>query len=140
MIDDDGVNVQNVHKEEAQARISSDRKDREGIQHKLEMSINPLDPVSHPESIVNIVNGRMGPATVNVQDSVEVGREQMSEFERTWPEHFHDTVSKRITTMAVTKKSIKVDENNLFDTNLIYSRVVGLQASSREVDIKHVLA
>jgi hypothetical protein len=92
MIDDDGGNVQNIHKEEAQARISSDMKDSEGIQHKLEMSSNPLDSVSHPEGIVN---GRVGHATVTVQDSLEVGREQMSEFERTWPEHFHDTFQQK---------------------------------------------
>jgi len=74
------------------------------------MSIIPLDPVSHPEGIMNIVNGMVGPATVNVQDSLEVGREQVSEFERTWPQHFHDTINKRIVTMAMTKKSIKVGE------------------------------
>jgi hypothetical protein len=108
MVDDDGENVQNIHKEEAQARISSDRNDRNGIRHKLEMSINPHDPASHPEGIVNIVNGRVGPATVNAQDSLEVGREQMSEFERTWPDHFYDTINKKITTMAVTKRSVRL--------------------------------
>ena len=93
MIDDDGVNVQNIHKEEAQARICSDN--------------NRLYPVSYPEGIVNIVNGRVGPVTICVHDFLEAGREQMSEFERTWPEQFHDTVNKKITTMAVKKKSIK---------------------------------
>ena len=68
MVDGDGGNVKIIHKEETQARISSDGKDREGIRHKLELSINPLDPESHPEGLVNIVSGRVGPATANVQD------------------------------------------------------------------------
>ena len=97
MVDGDGGNVQIIHKEEAQASISSDIKDREGIRHKLELSINPLDPASHPEGIVNIVRGRVGPATVNVQDSLEVGREQMAEFETTWPEHSRGTINNEIT-------------------------------------------
>ena len=63
--------------------LPRDRKDRQGIHHKLEIIINPLDPVSHPGGIVHIVTGRVGPARVNVQDSIEVGREQMFEFERT---------------------------------------------------------
>ena len=61
--------MQIIHKEETQARILSDGKDREG---KLELSINPLDPESLSEGLVNIVSGRVGPATVNVQDSLDV--------------------------------------------------------------------
>ena len=104
------------------------------------MSINPLDPESLPEGLVNIVSGRVGPVTVNVKDSLEVGREHMTESETTWPENFHDTIEKKITTMAVMPKSVRVGATKVFDTNLIYSRVVGLQASSRQVDIKEVLA
>ena len=66
--------------------------------------------MSHPEGIVNIFSGGVGPASVNVQDSLEVGREHMSEFESTWPEEFHDTINKKIITRAVTKKSIKLCE------------------------------
>lgn len=140
MVDGENNTTQNVHKGESQARIVSDGKDREGIRHKLEMCINPLDPGSHPDDIVNIVSGIVGPSTVNVHDFVAIGSEQMSEFEATWLEHFHHTIGKRVTTMAVTKESVSVGETKVFDTNLIYSRVIGLQASSRAIDIKQLLA
>ena len=39
-----------------------------------------------------------------------------------------------------TKKSIKVGAVKVYDTNLIYSRVIGLQASDRPVDIVDLLA
>ena len=39
-----------------------------------------------------------------------------------------------------TKKSIKVGAVKLYDTNLIYSRIIGLQASDRPVDIADLLA
>ena len=38
------------------------------------------------------------------------------------------------------KKSIKVGTVKVYDTNLIYSRVIGLQASDRPVDITDLLA
>ena len=46
--------------------------------------------------------------------------------------------------MTESKKHVKVGDLKVFDTNLIYNRVVGLQASSRDIDIlrllSHVLA
>ena len=39
-----------------------------------------------------------------------------------------------------TKRSIKVGAVKVYDTNLIYSRVIGLQASDRPVDIADLLA
>ena len=41
--------------------------------------------------------------------------------------------------MAVKRKSVKVWNNNVYDTSLIYSRVLGLQ-QCRDIDIKTVLA
>ena len=40
--------------------------------------------------------------------------------------------------MVVSKKSIKIDDTPIYDTDLIYTRVIGLQ-QSRDVDIKKVL-
>ena len=42
--------------------------------------------------------------------------------------------------MAVAKKGITVGYGVLYDTQLIFSRVIGLQASSRDVDFKDVLS
>ena len=54
MANDDAFNVQAIHKEETEVRISSDLKDKEGIQYKLELNIKIFDPVSHPEGIMNL--------------------------------------------------------------------------------------
>ena len=43
-------------------------------------------------------------------------------------------------TQAESRKGIKVGDATVFDTELIYSRVIGLQASSREIDIKQLLS
>jgi len=42
--------------------------------------------------------------------------------------------------MVVAKKGIPIGSKVLYDTQLIFSRVIGLQASSREVDFKDVLS
>lgn len=42
--------------------------------------------------------------------------------------------------MAITKKGIAIESKVLYDTQLIFSHVIGLQASSREVDFKDVLS
>ena len=105
------------------------------------MCIDPFDPQKHSsDNIVNIVTGRIVPPSANVHNAIEVGRVQMREFESTRPTGFNDTIHKKIVSMTVTKKHVRVGEVKVFDTNLIYSRVIGLQASSREVDINDVLS
>ena len=123
--------VQSSHKKESKSRIKSDALDREGIQKKLQIYIDPLDPDQHPDEIVNIVSGRVAPSSVNI-NAIEIGRLQMQESEAGWPTGFYNTISKRVVkTMTVTKKHVQIREVKVFDTSLIYSRVIGVQASSR---------
>jgi hypothetical protein len=64
----------------------------------------------------------------------------MQTFESTWPKGLYDTIPRKVRTMTVTKNYVAVGEVKVFDIGLIYSRVIGLQASSRQVDIDDVLA
>ncbi len=131
---------QEFHKEEGTARIKNDAEDRKGIRNKLSQCINPLDPTQHPDGIVNIVSGKIGPQNVNVHETITLGTIQRDEFDKSLPGAFHEPIEKRAVTMAATKKSMKVAGEKVYDTNLIYSRVIGLQASNREVDIDDVLS
>ena len=64
-----------THKEEGISRIATDATDRQKIREKLVTCIDPLKPDSHPPgSLVNIVTGRISPASVNVDESVQLGR------------------------------------------------------------------
>jgi len=47
-------------------------------------------------------------------------------------------LSRLVVTMAVKKKAVKVGDNNVYDMNLINSRVLGWQ-QTRDIDIKTVL-
>ncbi|KAJ8407765.1 hypothetical protein AAFF_G00268090 [Aldrovandia affinis] len=129
------------HKEEAKARVIADAKDRDGLRQKLDTCLHPLDPNEHPgESIVNITSGKIAPPTVNVDSAVKIGEAMLEDFEKTWPEGFYNTISNKVKTMATTTKSIQVGDSNIYDLNVIYSRVIALFSSDRDVDVKDVLA
>ena len=140
LIEPDDSGKQDTHKEESKGRIDSDKLDRDSIRRKLQECIDPLSPNDHPPEIVNIVLGKIAQETVNVDRAVEIGSSQMNEFEQGWPKSFHEKLSHKVTTQVDSRKYIKVGDTKVFDTELIFSRVIGLQASSRDVDVKQLLS
>ena len=103
------------------------------------MCIHPLKPEIHPKQLVNVVNGSLAPSQVNVDQAIIIGHSQLIDFEKSLPTGFWESIQKNVKTMAVTKKGIAIGPKVLYDTQLIFSRVIGLQASSREIDFKDVL-
>ncbi|KAL8568389.1 hypothetical protein ACOMHN_066414 [Nucella lapillus] len=138
--DTDDDRFQTTHKEESPARMESDKKDREGVRKKIVMCIHPLDPDVHPEQLVNVANGSLAPSSVNVDKTITITEEQVAAFEMTLPQGYWNAIPKRVTTMAMTRKGVKVGPELMYDTELIFSRVIGLQASSRNVDFQDVLS
>ena len=128
------------HKEELSHRIQADKVDPEHIRQKMDSVINPLEPGQHHSSsaLLNIVTGQVAPAEVNVDRAVSIGQTQQEEFETSWPKGFRASISKKVITMAAMKKHIKVGSTSVYDTNLIYSRVIGLQGS-RDISMKDIL-
>lgn len=136
----DECRFQISHKEEANGRRESDKNDREALKNKLDLCIHPLKPEVHPPKLVNVANGTLAVAEVNVCQAISIGYNQLVEFEKSLPTGFWKPIERRIKTMAVTKKGIPIGSKVVYDTQLIFSRVIGLQASSREVDFKDVLS
>ena len=91
----------------------------------------------HPPEVVNIAIGKID--NVNVDKAVELGSKQMKEFENGWLK-INDKLSPVVKTQVESGKYIKVGDTNVFNTELIYTRVIGIQASSRETDIKQLLS
>ena len=133
--------VQLYHKEEAKARIQADAKDRAGLRRKLDSCIDPMDSKAHPEgSIVNIVSGKLAPASVNVENSVMIGETMLEDYEKTWPEGFNSTISKKVETMAASCKFVKIGDSKVYNLNAIYSRVIALLSSDRDVHVNDVFS
>ena len=63
----------------------------------------------------------------------------MKVFESRLLQGLYETIMKTVVTMDHARKHVKVGAVKVFDTNLIYSRVIGLQARERDIDFKDVL-
>ena len=62
----------------------------------------------------------------------------MVSFEEGWPTGFNTPIPKQIVTLNIAKKYVRVGDKEVYDVNLIYSRVLGLQ-QTRNIDLAHVL-
>ena len=131
--------VVTTHKEEAKARIAEDKRDRDGIRQKSDTCINPLYSAAHPSGIVNVVSSQIGSTEVNVHNAVTIGTEQMKVFESRLPQGLYEPSRRRLLLMDHARKHVKVGAVKVFDTNLIYSRMIGLQVREWDIDIKDVL-
>ena len=114
------------HKEESNGRMA----DREWIKMKLQECIDPMNPEGHPPKVVNIAIGQIAQDNVYVDKAVELGSKQMMEFENGWPKNFNDKLSRVVKTQVESGKYIKVGDTKVFNTELIYTRLIGIQASS----------
>ena len=114
-----------AHKEENAGRIKTDQADKLKLRNFLQTCFYPFDVSNHPEAvsiaekvdkdkdqetpkaICNIYTGQIAESTVNVDDSVEKGKKQMTEFLKTLPGGFRSTLSKTVTTKDKNKKNFK---------------------------------
>ena len=76
---------------------------------------------------------------MNVDDALTIGKQQMEEFERGWPGSFNATIKRLVKTQAESKKAVTIGEERSFDTELVYRRVMEIQASGREIVLDDIL-
>ena len=137
----DDANVQTTHNEEAESRINRYGHDHQSLRAALESRIYPMDPVTHAAGcLINIPNGQIAQPNVNVDRALEVGREQLKQFEASWPDGFYNTLSKQVVTFAERKKRLYVGESAIVDQEAIYARVIGLLVCQLDLDLQQVLA
>ena len=97
------LGVQNVeHKEEKPGRIKSDRADREKLRAELS---NCVDSNSHPREIVNISTRSINKDTsVNVENAVSIGYQQLKSFINELPESFAKSIERKVVVPKKRKK------------------------------------
>ena len=120
----DDANVQTTYKKEAESRINRDGHDRQSLLAALESRIDSMDPVTHAAGcLINISIGQIAQPNFNVDRALEIGREQLKQFEASWPDGFYNTLSKQVVTFAERKKRLSVGESAIVDQEAIYARV-----------------
>ena len=133
--------VQMTHKEESASRIRRDGNDRKSLKATLESCIDPMDPTTHEAGcLLNISSGQLAQPNVNVDKAVDIGANQLIQFEALWPEGFYNSLAKQVTTFAAKKKCLTIEENSVMDQEAIYARVIGLLVSQRDLDLQQVLS
>ena len=112
------------NKEEGNAKIMNNEVDRRKLRDFLSSCMHPLDTISHNPAEKKI----------NVNKSVEIGRKQLKQFQQNFPEGFRSTISKSVITMKEGKKSNKKKDVEVYNTEIIFSRVMYL-LSAGQIDI-----
>ena len=92
-----------AHKEEGDNRRRLDAADRNKIREELKQHANPV--CSEPnERLSNIVNGRLAPEEVNVDDALAIGHGMAQKFICNLPMGFHTPIKRKLVTMERLKK------------------------------------
>ena len=125
-----------THKEESRARIVGDAADRRKLRNFL---VNCIHPFEAPENVLyNIYTGETCTEIANVTRSYEIGTEMMLEFNESLPEGFRSRLSNKVITMAKSTKPKKKDETNeVYNTELIFSRVMYL-LNARQIELESI--
>ena len=130
------------HKKDMSTRKKFDAKEGESLRERFQSYNDPLNPSSHPTDIVNIVSGHVASESVDVDNSVAIGKKQMKLYEATWSDGFYHAVAKKVVTMAETKWRTCTRCRANCDTGLIFSRVMGTMASCdldvKDLDVKRI--
>ena len=128
MLDQETSKDLEFHKEETKDRVKSDEEDRVGLRDTLKKCINPL--VTDVNGLVNTYTG-ITVQNSNIYESVKLGEEQRQQSEAKWPDGFSNVIKKEVRTMKSGKKCSKSGEIEVFNTELIYSRVMCLLSIGR---------
>lgn len=97
---------------------------------------NTYPPHYVSPKLYNIANGKFANSEVNVQHTVQIGREWQC-FRSTIPDGFHSKISHQVRTMECVKCGITVGDKSVYDMGAICSRllVVGQQ---RDVSLSQI--
>ena len=71
-------------------------------------------------------------------EHVSLRSKQMKEFEDALPERFHNTIQKTVVTIKEMKKKMKTGDVVVYNTEVIYSRVMCL-LNAKKIDLKDLL-
>ena len=124
------------HKEEGQNRMQLDTSDRMIIMTELMKHTHPL-MTAHDSPLINIVNGRVAPKEVNVDNALEIGQSMAARFTKGIPLRFYAPIKKQVISMEVVKKKVKIGNVDIYDMEKLYARLLVI-SQKRNIDLAGV--
>ena len=111
------------------------------LRNTLNVCINPFDNEYHPDgALMNIMPGQIAHPDVYANNAPALGQQAMTDFKSGWPGTFYDPPGKLNVRMDVKKEHVSSGKERVYDQELIYARVIGLLASSRDINLDDVFA
>ena len=121
--------------------MKTDLADLHSLVDTLDGCIDPLEYASQPDgALMNIATGQIAHPGVNAGNAVNLGHRAIENVKGGWSDSLYCPLGKLVVTMDVTKNHVLVDKERVYERELIYARVIGLLASSREINFNDMLA
>ena len=128
------------HKEESKEQIKIDSTDCDKLRKYLVTSIVPFSVDDHLQEIVYIHSGKLSAKEIDVDPCKTLGEKQLLQLISDLPDGFYKPLTAAVLTMKKLKKSMKVNEVEVIDKSLIYSRVIALQLTNVAVKAENVFS
>ena len=128
------------HQEEGRSQIIEDEKHREKIRNFFLTCIHPFDTENHPVKTVNMNIGKLS-NNVNCEKCIEIGIEQFKKIHQTQPEGFYAPLIKQDKTfsrMSILQKRVRINNDEIMDTSVIYSRVIAMSLTNPAMTLENV--
>ena len=124
-----------AHTEESNNRKKLDAEDRNKIREELKKHRNPI--LSEQEHLTNIMNGRIAPREVNVDNALAIGEQMSQKFTAELPDSFHRPIKKEVVTMERLKKKVQVGDTSIYDMEKLYARLLVI-SQSRDIHLSQL--
>ena len=85
---------------------------------------------------MTIVTWQIAHSDVNADNAVSLRHRAMENVKGGWPDSLYCPLRNLVVTMDVKRNHVFVGKERVYDQKLIYARVIGLPASSREINFK----
>ena len=106
----------------------------------MKVSINIFDASQHRDRLVNFVTEKINSdVSVNIDDSIRLGKDQMKNFKKSLPVGFSDTISVKMKTIADGKKGVKAEKKTVLNPEIIYACALAQWHINPDLDFKKLL-
>ncbi len=119
--------------------MQSDAADHNKLCEKLRQCIHHFNPIGHPPALFNIVYGKLADVSVNVQNALQIGQQNMHTYGEKLSEGFYSAISSPIIYMSNRRKHMQVGSVMTYDTDFIFNCTLGLLASG-DIDFQSLFS
>ena len=89
----------------------------------------------HQDGLDNVVTRKVVVnQSVYVDTAVILSDNQMETFKKNWPGGYYHNISKTVSSIAITRKHIRGAISDIFNTDTIYARAIGLHSGPHCID------